>query len=198
MGDGSGRAPDPWRTGAEQQPTTPNSKMLQLDLSSAELQSLDSYDLTRYASVTAVDLSHNALSSLTELAFLSHLTQLDVSHNRLRRLAGVPSLTSLTSLDISYNSVSSLSEVSKLVNLKTLTASCNMISTLAPLAAAAATGEEGGLGALPPNRLTALQNLDLRANKISQIDAVEGALECLYPLGLVNLDLRGNMIAVSW
>lgn len=77
-----------------------------------------------------MSIQSNRLTGLNNLEFAAnHLKELYVSHNGLTSLSGLEFLSQLQILDISNNTIQILSPVSKLVNLVELWASNNRIES---------------------------------------------------------------------
>lgn len=105
------------------------------------------------------------------------LKHLSLTENKINRISlhSFDRLSNLTSLDLSHNKLTTLPSepISKLVNLKSLNLSHNKLSSIEKL----------------PKTLTKLTVLNLRSNKLTQLDAVENLAN------LQKIDLRRNLIA---
>ena len=120
--------------------------------------------------LTTLDLSGNAISSISALSRLTLLTNLDLSGNAISSISALSKLTLLTDLDLSDNEkISSVSSLSKLTSLTDLDLSNNRISSLTSLSG-----------------LTSLTDLDLSDNSIRDVLPLQGLSS------LTRLDLSGN------
>ncbi|XP_071805690.1 nischarin-like isoform X3 [Asterias amurensis] len=79
-------------------------------------------------SLTRLDLSHNNITEINNLQYLSYMTHLDLSHNNISSLEGVHArLGNITSLSLAGNELTSLKGLGKLYSLVQLDVSKNCI-----------------------------------------------------------------------
>ncbi|KAG8343162.1 hypothetical protein TRVL_06011 [Trypanosoma vivax] len=149
-------------------------RQMSIDLSHKNLTEFDSSafsterDREILRSIAQLNLSHNSISSIEGLGWLSSLTTLDLSHNYIHSLStGLPPL--LRQLNVAFNILRGLEGIKALTKLEVLVASNNQLT---------------GLLGLPP----ALRILDVSGNQIASLVGLEtcGTLE--------ELRVRRNMI----
>lgn len=143
--------------------------LTQLDASSRAISTLSGIEYC--TNLVVLDLYDNQISSATELATLSALTELDLGRNQLTNLSPLSAITSLERLYLDENGISDLSPLATLTNLDFLYLLTNNISDLSPLAS-----------------LTALQELCLCDNAISDLAPLAGLSD------LTDLNLTQNAI----
>ncbi|TID31159.1 hypothetical protein CANINC_000267 [Pichia inconspicua] len=104
------------------------------------------------------------------------LKHLSLTENKISKISlqSFDKLSNLTSLDLSHNKLTTLpaEPISKLINLKSLNLSHNKLTSIEKL----------------PKSLTRLTVLNLRSNKLSQLDSIENLSN------LQKIDLRRNSI----
>lgn len=140
-----------------------------LTLTNLELAHVDARFLSRFPSVTRLDLTGNRLTELPTLEHTPWLETLRLAHNRIvitepgnRQLAG---LNHLTTLDLDFNAL----EVEPRVNLSTALRRLHL--------------RGNRLRTVPLHLLqqVALEQIDLRGNRIGTIDEAQLALLNAYP-----------------
>uniref|UniRef100_A0A0G4GXZ2 Uncharacterized protein n=1 Tax=Chromera velia CCMP2878 TaxID=1169474 RepID=A0A0G4GXZ2_9ALVE len=105
-----------------------------LDLSNNVLTLFDGRNMTSATELVFLDLGHNGLRTIANLAFLQNLQVLNLSHNELKDLRSFRNTkvcSSLQLLDISCNSIvgiSGMAEVAQMPNLKSLSMLNNLIT----------------------------------------------------------------------
>ncbi|XP_078339844.1 nischarin-like [Crassostrea virginica] len=107
---------------------TPWENLVEMDLSHNSIREIDdSVQLT--PRVEVLDLSHNRLSAVQHLNWLSQLTQLDLSHNEIKDLDALHTkIGNLKILNLAGNKLDSLKGLSKLYSLETLDVRNNNLS----------------------------------------------------------------------
>ena len=138
--------------------------------------------------LTNLALIYNRISDISPVSGLTNLTGLSLGANNISDISAVSGLTNLIALWLYRNSISDISAVSGLTNLKELWLGYNRISDISPLAGLTnlAWLQLGGDVLLssvnntisdisPLAGLTNLTDLNLRANRISDISAVSGS-----------------------
>eukprot|EP00741_Cyanophora_paradoxa_P001748 tig00000073_g1695.t1 len=140
-----------------------------LNLSNNELSSCAG--LFAFSRLSILDLSHNSLGQLSELA--RTITHLNVAYNKIERLH-LELLPNLQVLDASFNLISDMRGLSRNRNLKDVRMSGNRISVIEGLEAA-----------------KQLETLDVRHNLLSKLEDLR-ALS--FNVRLHNLELRGNPV----
>lgn len=142
----------------------------QLDLSQNLISHLENVDFSRLSSLVTLDLHGNKLSSIHEsISKLKSLENLNLSSNDLTEVAtALCEIITLNHLDLSFNRLESLpDEIGNLINLNSLAVNNNYLSKRLP--------------STFPN-LVSLQDLDLRYNRLQDIDILSllPNLEVLY------------------
>jgi hypothetical protein len=137
-----------------------------------------------------LNLSHNELASVAQLATCGYVDWLDVSHNRLRSLDGVDNMPRLKLLNASHNQLEAIPELQGLRRLTALILSDNRLTTLPRTD----NWTELETLSLSGNRLTSLdwltpalrklRKLSLSHNRIARVDAELEPLEALSELRL--------------
>lgn len=162
-----------------------------LTLTGCSLSGIDAFANAK--KLTYLDLSDNAIKTLSSLSFLSQLKTLNLSHNALTNLNDLSALTGLETLDISYNSLTSIAPLSTCVNLTYLNVSGNLLTNLA------GTENLSNLSSLLAayNHLTDISavcacanlgQLDISNNKLTNISGLSALVK------LQNLDFSRNEV----
>ena len=170
-----------------------------LDRSNTKLQTLDPSDLEAVIAnddIRTLTLHHNLLTQLPpSMKILSAtLTTLDLSHNALRSstyLTAPLSLPHLQSLDLSCNTITTLTPLLTHLSaphLSTLTLSYNRITHLPPLRPhfpqlITLLASDNAIASLPVEAVKGLHTLDVARNDIGflepKLGVLEGELKCL-------------------
>lgn len=129
-----------------------------LDLSSNLISHLDNIDFSKLASLVSLDLHGNRLSNINDsITELKCLENFNISSNILTEISiSVCQLTSLRRLDVSFNKISQIpEEIGLLSNLEDFAISNNYLNMTLPTTFV---------------RLLKLEELDIRYNKLTNID----------------------------
>ncbi|GAB2274578.1 hypothetical protein Dimus_009346 [Dionaea muscipula] len=127
-----------------------------------------------FINLERLDLTFNNLISLEGLALCVNLKWLSVVENKLRTLKGVEGLTKLTVLNAGKNKLRSMGEVENLVNLRALILNDNDI---------------GSMGNL--DKLKDLNTLVLSRNPIREFGRSLARLKSVTKISLSNCELEG-------
>ncbi|XP_067951181.1 internalin A-like [Watersipora subatra] len=142
-----------------------------LDLSKHKITHMN-YELTAATrGVESLNLDHNSISKLENIAHLTSLQQLSVGHNCLIKISGLDILTNLTVLNLPENSICSIEGIGHLTQLNWLNLSGNNIRDI--------TGLQNNI---------ALTHLDLSDNTITSLSDIS---QLFYLKALL---LHGNII----
>ena len=142
----------------------------ELDLSNNLILDIDSVDFSKLQNLTSLSLQGNSLWQISNnLAQLTNLKYLNLSSNNLTQLPGkLCDIRTLVELDLSFNHISSLPEnIGQLINLEKLSMTNNDLNKELPKSF---------------KRLLSLRELDVRYNKLQNIDLLSELpnLEVLY------------------
>lgn len=100
-----------------------------LNLKNTNLPSLEPI-LPLAETLKKLNVSNNALNSLTGIEKFSKLCALSLMNNEIRSLEDLVGLSSLEYLDVSYNQITDIEPLAPLENLETLNVSNNMIENI--------------------------------------------------------------------
>lgn len=105
-------------------------KLRLLDINRCNLTSIHD-QITSCCLLESVSFSHNGLTSIVPLRFLSLLRVIDLSHNDIRDIAPLVNLRNLRSINIAYNGIGKIPDtVSRLNALESLDISHNALYDL--------------------------------------------------------------------
>ncbi|XP_022101206.1 nischarin-like isoform X2 [Acanthaster planci] len=129
--------------------------------------------------LTRLDLSHNKLTEVNNLQYLSEMTHLDLSHNHLMSLEGLHArLGNVTTLGLAANNLSSLRGLGKLYSLVHLDVSQNSIEHVV---------EVNHISNLP-----CIESLNLKDNPITSIMDYRTKILSLFQEQYTELTLDGQ------
>lgn len=137
-----------------------------LDLTDCALSTIEG--LTGLENLTHLNLSANTLRNLDPIRSMKSLKELNMQHNALTSLDAMAELADLEKLDISYNAVTSLSPLSNCLKLNWLDASNNKLDSVS--------------GA---DKLPLLNYLILNHNALTSVSSLANCTE-LVELGIAN------------
>lgn len=105
-------------------------QLTELRLAAAQLDALPA-SLSRLTKLTSLDVSNNAIRSLSPVFALSNLEKLQVGSNRLPNLNGIAALVSLSRLEAAANALRALpADMTSLRNLEALRVENNELAAL--------------------------------------------------------------------
>nr|WP_243436148.1 PKD domain-containing protein [Acanthopleuribacter pedis] len=149
-------------------------------------------DLDGLSALTQIDLGGNAITALGRLP--DGLESLDVNHNQLADLPDLAGLTALRTLRVGGNQLSHIADLANLVQLTYLDLSANQFATLPELPRAGTLVTLNVQG----NQLTELPELT-GLERLTSVNAAENQLAILPDLalltGLTTLDVHDNQLS---
>ncbi|KAI8557194.1 hypothetical protein RHMOL_Rhmol05G0317500 [Rhododendron molle] len=129
--------------------------------------------LSEFKNLERLDLSANNLTSLEGLRSSVNLKWLSVVKNKFQSLKGIEGLTKLTVLNAGKNKRNSMDEIRSLISLRALILNDNEIVTLCPL-----------------DQMKELNTLVLSRNRISKIGGSLNKVKSITKLSLSNCQLQ--------
>lgn len=129
--------------------------------------------LSEFKNLERLDLSANNLTSLEGLRSCVNLKWLSVVQNKLQSLKGIEGLTKLTVLNAGKNKLKSMDEIRSLISIRALILNDNEIVTLCPL-----------------DQMKELNTLVLSRNPISKIGGSLNKVKSITKLSLSNCQLH--------
>lgn len=105
-------------------------RILKLNASVNDLSVVDRISVQPFPGLTHLDISVNAIKSISGLEVLRHLKVLNVSHNHLRTVDWMTSLRSVEEVDVSMNELESLVTMPSLIMLRSFFINDNKLRSL--------------------------------------------------------------------
>ena len=168
-------------------------KLEVLDLTGSRFPTEEMAVLAALPSLTSLNMTDCALSTIDALDGAETITHLDLSHNSLRKLDVLSGMSKLAELNLSDNAVTSLDALSGLEQLTTLTVNYNLVTSLSPLSSCirlqhleADHNKLTNLKGIP--NLALLEHLSVDYNELTDVALLAGNTE------LKNLSIASNAI----